>query len=229
MKSSCMPNDLTLSQYLSRTQFLRERCRNRRVLHLGCSSGRYINDRLQRGSLLHGILAEEAEELYGLDLDARSLDLLQQLGFTHLYQGNAEKLEELDLRETFDVVLAGDLLEHITKPGAMLDGVKRFLKPTGRFIVSTNNAFGLHYQLRRWMGSYVEHIEHVCFFSPETLLNLFQRHKYRVLEIYGAYTEPPHSWQQKLRFAIGYPVFKLAPVLAGTLIVIATPQDDQSP
>jgi len=214
----------TLSQYLSRTQLLQERCRGRRVLHLGCSSGQYLKDRLMRESLLHWMLRDEAGELHGVDLDGKSLDTMREMGFRHLHEGNAEELEKLDLKETFDIVLAGDLLEHITKPGSMLEGVRRFLKPTGSFIVSTNNAFGLHYQLRRWSGQYVEHVEHVCFYSPETLLHLFERHGYDIAEMYGAYTEPPYGWKQKVKFAIGQPLFKLVPVLAGTIIVVATPK-----
>ena len=210
-------------RYISRVEYLRERCRGRRVLHLGCSSGQFLQDRLKRNSLLHSILAEEAGELYGVDLDETSLETMRAMGFHRLYHGDAERLDDLDLEKTFDVVVAGDLLEHITRPGAMLDGVKRFLRKPGQFIVSTNNAFGLHYQLRRWTGRYREHPEHVAFFSPETLTHLFERHGYRLEAMFGAYTEPPHTWTQHLKFAIGQPLFRLAPMLAGTLIVIAEP------
>lgn len=217
------------TRYISRIEYLREQCRGRRVLHLGCSSGQFLQDRLKRSSLLHAILAKEANELYGVDLDRSSLEAMRAMGFRHLHHGNVEQLDALDLRETFDVVVAGDLLEHITRPGAMLDGVKRFLRKAGRFIVSTNNAFGLHYQLRRWSGAYREHPEHVSFFSPETLAHLFERHRYHLEAMFGAYTEPPHTWRQQLTFAVGQPLFRLAPVLAGTLIVIAEPDPLQAP
>jgi SAM-dependent methyltransferase len=135
-------------------------------------------------------------------------------------------LEDAQIRESFDIVLAGDLLEHITRPGAMLESAKSLLKPNGRFIVSTNNAFGLHYQLRRWAGRYKEHFEHVCFYSPETLLHLFQRHGYRVVAMYGAYTVPPTGLRNRILFGLGRPLFRLFPVLAGTLIVVAAPAHD---
>jgi 2-polyprenyl-3-methyl-5-hydroxy-6-metoxy-1,4-benzoquinol methylase len=202
-------------------EFLRAECRGKSVMHLGCSSGRYLKDRLERGSLLHAVLSQEAAEMHGLDLDEQSLQEMRGLGFANLHQGNAEKLDNIDINRKFDVVVAGDLLEHLTRPGAMLDGVKRLLTPRGRFIVSTINAFGLHFQLRRWSGRYVEHFEHVCFYSPETLAHLFERHGYRVVEMYGAFTEPPHTWKQKIKFILGAPLLRFAPVLAGTLIVVA--------
>jgi 2-polyprenyl-3-methyl-5-hydroxy-6-metoxy-1,4-benzoquinol methylase len=212
-----------LHSYVSRVQYLREICRGKRVLHLGCSSGQFIQDRLARGSLLHAALHEEARDLYGIDLNHESLVVMrEQMGFQNLYQGNVERLDELKLAESFEVVLAGDLMEHLTCPGALLTGIKRFLQPEGKFVVSTVNAFGLHFQLRRWLGHYTEHPEHVCFFSPETIVHLLERHGYQVQEMHGSYTEPPRTWRRKIEFAIGGPLFKLAPVLAGTLIAVAT-------
>ena len=223
METSYTNTQLKLQHFLSRVDFLREICRGKRVLHLGCSSGQFIQDRLNRGSLLHAILQKEARALYGMDLDGASLAVMRNLGFNNLYEGNAENLDELNLNETFDVVLAGDLLEHVTRPGAMLDGIKRFMHPvSGRFVVSTPNAFGLNFQIRRWTGNYSEHPEHVCFYSTETLQHLLERHGYQVQEMQGYYTEPPHTWKRKIEFAVGSPLFRMAPVLAGTLIAVAT-------
>ena len=215
--------DMRVEHFLSRVDFLREVCRDKRVLHLGCSSGQFIKDRIDRGSLLHEILQQEARILYGIDLDGASLATMRKLGFANLCEGNAECLDELSSDETFDVVLAGDLIEHVTHPGAMLDGIKRLLQPkTGKFVVSTPNAFGLHFQMRRWMGRYSEHPEHVCFYSPETLQHLLERHGHRVQAIQGCYTEPPYTWKRKLEFALGSPLFRLMPVLSGTLMAVAT-------
>ena len=94
----------TLSpRYISRVDYLREQCRGKTVLHLGCSSGRYLADRLQRGTLLHATLCEVAKEVCGLDIDAESLAEMRQLGFDNLIQGNAEKLDELTFEKKFDV------------------------------------------------------------------------------------------------------------------------------
>ena len=211
----------TLAGYVSRMEKFAEWCRGKSVLHLGCSSGRYIEDRLARGTFLHELLRKEARHLAGLDLDAESLRKMGGMGYANLYHGNAERLDEAGIAGPFDVIVAGDLLEHITRPGAMLDTARPLLGPQGKLIISTNNAFGLHYQIKRWLGRYSEHFEHVCFYSPETLVHLFERHGYRIAALYGAFTVPPHSAMQKLQFALGSPLFRLFPVLAGTLIVVA--------
>ena len=211
------------SKYISRIEFLKEVATKKSVLSLGCSSGRFIEDHIHQQSLLHVILHNQASELYGIDLDEDSLQLMREkLNYENLYHGNVEQLQDVPINKEFDVVIAGDILEHITCPGAMLEGVKRFLKPDGRIIISTNNAFGLHYQIKRWLGSYKEHFEHVSFFSPETLSHMFDRHGYNVTEMFGAYTRPPFSIKEKTLFAFGSPLFRIYPVLAGTLIVVAS-------
>jgi 2-polyprenyl-3-methyl-5-hydroxy-6-metoxy-1,4-benzoquinol methylase len=217
-------NSGKIRRYTSRVKFFTERANAKKVLHLGCSSGRYLRDRVQRRSLFHSLLESVSSDLYGIDIDADSLSIMRnELGFKNLYEGDVERLEEVPVSGTFDIVVAGDLLEHITCPGAMLEGVKRFLEPSSELIVSTNNAFGLHYQIKRWLGGYVEQFEHVCFYSPETLVHLFQRHGYVVTEMCGAFTENPYTVRQRITFAAALPLFRMFPVLAGTIIVVAVP------
>jgi 2-polyprenyl-3-methyl-5-hydroxy-6-metoxy-1,4-benzoquinol methylase len=210
-----------LEAYVSRMELFSAACRGRKVLHLGCSSGRFIKDRIMRGSFLHEILRQQASHLTGLDLDNDSLATMASLGYTNLYHGNAEELDHSGIHDSFDVIVAGDLLEHITRPGSLLDSAKALLAPAGQLILSTNNAFGLHYQIKRWLGRYEEHFEHVCFYSPETLVHLFERHGYRVTSLFGAFTVPPHTRLQRIQFALARPLFRLFPVLAGTIVVVA--------
>jgi 2-polyprenyl-3-methyl-5-hydroxy-6-metoxy-1,4-benzoquinol methylase len=215
------PAPIRLEAYVSRMELFSAACRGRKVLHLGCSSGRYIQDRITRGTFLHEILSKQASHLAGLDLDKDSLATMTSLGYTNLYHGNAEELDHSGIHDHFEVIVAGDLLEHITRPGSFLDSAKGLLSPGGQLILSTNNAFGLHYQIKRWLGRYEEHFEHVCFYSPETLVHLFERHGYRVTSLFGAFTVPPHTLRQKIQFVLGRPLFKIFPVLAGTIIVVA--------
>ena len=92
------------------------------------------------------------------------------------------------------------LKELLRSSTGVLDGIKRFLRPGEHFVMSTVNAFGLNFQLRRWLGTYTEHPEHVCFFSPETVVHMLERHGYAVLEILGCYTEPPRTLKRKVEF-----------------------------
>ena len=121
-----------VGRYVSRMAEFTRLSSGKKVLHLGCSSGRYIDDRIARGTFLHETLSRSAEHLSGLDLDALSLSKMEALGYTNLYHGNAERLDEVKLDAPYDLIVAGDLLEHITRPGAMLDTAKPLLAQGGQ-------------------------------------------------------------------------------------------------
>src|SRR5215210_9225113 len=83
----------------------------------------------------------------------------------------------IDLGQRFDVVTMGEIIEHVENPGLMMRNMRRHLKPGGKLIVTTPNAFfGLHFAeslvadpYKRWND------EHVQWFDYFTLGNMFQR------------------------------------------------------
>jgi 2-polyprenyl-3-methyl-5-hydroxy-6-metoxy-1,4-benzoquinol methylase len=77
-------------------------------------------------------------------------------------EGNVEHLEDMvpELRG-FDVVVAGDIIEHLSNPGLMLDGIRSRLATNGRVIISTPNAFGVASWLRVLTGRFKEGAQHV--------------------------------------------------------------------
>ena len=38
--------------------------------------------------------------------------------------------KRFDLNETFDVIIAGEMIEHLSNPGLFLKGIQRFMTPT---------------------------------------------------------------------------------------------------
>jgi 2-polyprenyl-3-methyl-5-hydroxy-6-metoxy-1,4-benzoquinol methylase len=55
-----------------------------------------------------------------------------------------DTFEEFPLRQEYDTVVAGSVLEFYQQPSVLLEACKRFLKPKGRLIVTTPNALSLH-------------------------------------------------------------------------------------
>jgi 2-polyprenyl-3-methyl-5-hydroxy-6-metoxy-1,4-benzoquinol methylase len=53
---------------------------------------------------------------------------------------------------SFDAAIAGELLEHLPKPDAVLDQVARVLSPDGLLVASVPNALRLKNRLRFLMG-----------------------------------------------------------------------------
>jgi SAM-dependent methyltransferase len=69
--------------------------------------------------------------------------------------------------QTFDIVTAIEVLEHVVDPLAALTSIRRTLKPGGLFFFTTGNAQPFRSRLLSWR--YVIPEIHVSFFEPETL------------------------------------------------------------
>jgi len=81
--------------------------------------------------------------------------------FDSVVHGDVERLDELPVDQKFDTVIAGDIIEHLSNPGQMLAGIKRFCGSDTRVIITTPNAFGAPNYLRYSAGRFREGAEHV--------------------------------------------------------------------
>jgi SAM-dependent methyltransferase len=108
------------------------------VLDLGCRSGALTRHFL------------EGNDVVGVDVDAAALSKAEELGIDVI---TADVEEPLPLEsETFDAVVAGELLEHVRFPQALVAEVRRVLKPGGVFVGSVPNAFRIQNRLRFLAG-----------------------------------------------------------------------------
>jgi 2-polyprenyl-3-methyl-5-hydroxy-6-metoxy-1,4-benzoquinol methylase len=156
-----------------------ERCRGRSVLHLGCADAPFLDERLATGTLLHAKLLAIAPETVGLDSDPQSVERMRSLMRAPIFVGSAESLS-VDLGR-FDVVVAGELIEHLNNPGLFLESVKRVLTVDGELIITTPNAFCLRRALRVAVGTESVHPDHVSYYSHATLSALLARFGFAVI------------------------------------------------
>lgn len=172
---------------VQRVEYIVSQCEDKKVLHLGCTNWPYTDESLKAGSLLHMRIAERSAALFGLDADSSGLERLRASGFENVYAGNLERLEECELDEKFDAVIAGEMIEHLNNPGLFLQGVKRFLGENSKLIITTINAYGalrfLIYGLRGKGGQNEPvHPDHVAYYSYSTLRLLLERNGFRISE-----------------------------------------------
>lgn len=170
---------------VQRSDVILEACKGRKVLHLGCTNYPYTQEAIDNDMLLHFEMEKVADELYGLDFDQAGIDILASHGSKNLLQGDLEKLEQLDLERTFDVIIAGEMIEHLNNPGLFLTGIQRFMAPGSKLILTTINAYCamrfFYYGLRGKRGRVeLVHPDHVAYYSYFTLKLLVERHKLHV-------------------------------------------------
>ena len=177
-----MKKDFELVQ---RAEFIKRSCAGKKVLHLGCTNYPFTEQSLKDESLLHFDIQKVAAELYGFDFDQKGIDILEETGAKNLFRADLEKLEEVDLAETFDVIIAGEMIEHLSNPGLFLRGIRRFMRSDTELIITTINAYSALrfaiYGLRGKGGSNEPvHPDHVAYYSYKTLSMVVERENLRV-------------------------------------------------
>lgn len=122
---------------------------------------------------LHQFLVDRAGRVVGVDILPEAVARMNREG----YEALSANVEELDLGETFDVVMAGDILEHLDNPGQFFDHAARHLAPGGVLLVTTPNPITYVRLLRVLMkGQAGANKQHTCWFTAKVLRQLAQRH-----------------------------------------------------
>jgi SAM-dependent methyltransferase len=172
-------------ELVQRLEMLRSVCSGKKVLHLGCTNYPYTNDAISNNMLLHFDLEKRASLLYGFDFDQEGIDILGAHGTRNLFRADLEDLDKVALDETFDVIIAGEMIEHLNNPGLFLNGIKRFMRPDTQLVITTINAYcGMRFWMYglRGKGGKNEpvHPDHTAYYSYSTLLLLLKRHSLSV-------------------------------------------------
>jgi SAM-dependent methyltransferase len=139
----------------------------KRLLDVGAGSGKLVRYLRGRGIDAHGI--EPSRALFDRFLAGDA-------AFT------CATLDELHLPnpQTFDIVTAFDVIEHVADPRGFLRGVSTFLEPGGTFFASTPDVESLAARAfgRRWHFYYPYHLSYL---GPRTIARAAEPHALRVL------------------------------------------------
>jgi SAM-dependent methyltransferase len=154
-----------------RRQWLEDLCARAAgpVAHLGCADSPYTADLLAAGILLHERLVRVAA-VTGFDVDAAGLELLRARmpGERFVLADITAAVPEED-RHRYELVIAGEVLEHVPDADAFLAGCARLLTPSGRLCVTVPNACSPKIGLRSLAGRESVHPDHRVYYGPRTL------------------------------------------------------------
>ena len=145
--------------------------RHSRVAHIGCTDSPYTDYRIASGGLLHSRLVSAGNsEVVGIDID---VDALAKVAVAC----PGAELVALDVSvevpdeylHAFDLVIAGEVTEHVPNVGAFLRGCRSLLRSGGVMCVTVPNACSPKIGLRAIMGRESVHPDHHYYFGPRTL------------------------------------------------------------
>lgn len=145
------------------------------VLDVGCVRH---DESLRNNGNLHARISEVAEKTVGIDIVESEIEKMQQEGW-EVRVGDAENLNEINFRDEFDVVVAGELIEHLSNPGQFLDGAHDVTTTDGRLILTTPNPHCITFTKKAMFGKQ-NNSEHTCWFDEQFIGQISSRHGWKL-------------------------------------------------
>lgn len=171
---------LPSGRQVDRDAHLLELCRGKKVLHLACAAWPATKTWCEDGSLLHLRMGKVARRLAGFDWSQEGLDVLKEHGVPDLHRLNL--LDEKDVEAGWskldfepDIIVAGELLEHLDRAGMVLESCRRMMSDNCRLIVTVPNAFSIRSFLHVLRGYEKVARDHVSYYSYSNVRELVER------------------------------------------------------
>lgn len=141
------------------------------VLEIGCASGQTLAYLIERG----------ARYLVGIECCPQIAALAQARGVARIIVGDVEQVD-LDLEpNSFDLIVAGHVLEHLADPWSALKRLTAFLRPGGQLVAGVPNVRHQSVLLPllfcgRWkyQPEGIMDWTHLRFFSRQTIRELME-------------------------------------------------------
>jgi len=149
------------------------------VLDLGCVH--HDANNYKREDWIHKHIVKKAKKTVGADIEVKEIEYLNQLGFDIRYCNIEENDFPNKNKQAFNVINAGELIEHLANPGKFLEHCKIMLKDDGILIISTPNVWNYYNLLSIvFRGKVPLHVQHTCWYDKKTLSQLVKRYGYRI-------------------------------------------------
>ncbi|MCK4814691.1 class I SAM-dependent methyltransferase [bacterium] len=173
------------SRVVDRIDFILDHVRGKKVLDWGCIDHDLFMEKRNKGIWLHHTISDVATKAVGVDILEEYIPRLRKAGYD-IRLGDAEHLEELNWAgdEEFDVIVVGEVIEHLFNIGLFLDGVKRFFAAQTTMIITTPNPFTIRMLTETFADRETRgRDDHTCWYSERTLTNLLINKGFRIEEL----------------------------------------------
>ena len=139
------------------------------VLNVGCASC----DHADRSVWLHRLLFEKASKVVGVDT-CMPEDKTANIGKPNIVIADAQQME---LGEKFDLIVAGEVIQHLPNPGLFLSRAREHLKEDGRMVITIPNTWEWIKLGRALFGRPSTRLNsYMCWYDKPTLAGLLNQY-----------------------------------------------------
>ncbi len=163
-----------MPQIPDRIRFLVDRCRGKNVLDIGCVA--HESSRFDDPGWLHRHIAEAADSCIGVDVLDEDVALMRSAGYDAVAHDLSTGLGPIAARAPFDVIVAGELIEHVGNLDFLFTTARDCLSRTGQLILTTPNPYAPARVRAGQRGVVWENADHVAYLFPSGAAELSERH-----------------------------------------------------
>jgi 2-polyprenyl-3-methyl-5-hydroxy-6-metoxy-1,4-benzoquinol methylase len=155
----------------NRIAYVCELAKGKRVLDIG------VVEHQKSASLtdtwLHKHICSVAASCLGIDILEDEVRLLNEGGYNVI----VHDITRNSLSQRFDIIIIGDVIEHLNDPGSLFKHISQMLEPNGRIIISTPNPWYANALLKNIFEGqpFTDSADHVAWFDAGTLCELASR------------------------------------------------------
>ena len=149
-----------------------------KILSVGCGEG-----------LLEVEAKKKGNSVYGIDISQKCVEKASKV-LDGVFVCDLEKADKLPFKhETFDIIILGDVIEHLLEPAKMLKMIKPYLKKKGYIIASIPNVANWTVRIPLLLGKFnygeegVIVWQHYRFYTKKTACALIENSGYFVEKI----------------------------------------------
>lgn len=151
-----------------RCQYIARLANGRKVLDVGVVE--HYAEASQKKEWLHEHVRRAASSCLGVDILGDGIRNLREHGYRVICADITQTL----LDETFDLIVMGDIIEHVGNPGALMKNAALMLDKGGRLIITTPNPWYLNPILKNVFEGqpFSDSADHVTWVDPGTIAEM---------------------------------------------------------
>ena len=169
--------------YKQKDELILKYVKNKTVLDIGCINHDYRCEKDPKW--LHKRIKSYSKSVVGIDNLEKDAKILNKKGYNLLLKD----AENFYLNKTFDIIIAADIMEHLSNLGSFLNCCHKHLKDEGVMIVTTPNPFSLFAFLNFLTKKVYTNPEHTTWFCKQTMERLLENNRFRIKRMYY------HNWK----------------------------------
>jgi 2-polyprenyl-3-methyl-5-hydroxy-6-metoxy-1,4-benzoquinol methylase len=145
---------------------------------------------------LHGRLKNSAKTILGIDILHKDIGRLSDKGFNVIVCDITK--EALD--QKFDIIIIGDVIEHINSPNSLFENSIKMLRPGGKIVITTPNPWYANVVLKNIFNGvpFTDSADHAMWFDPSTICELASRSGLSLMKYSGVLAKKSSTIRSKI-------------------------------